>query len=484
MLFSYPMPQQTPPGVLLNRFLSPDARSTQRHPLVLTVIFGFLALLGACDFSGAPRRPNVLLIVLDTVRADHLSTYGYSKNTTPNLTTLAAEGVVYERCLSPGSWTLPSHASLFTGLYPRDHQTTCELPRVLRRKYRTIAEVLAENGYVTVGFSNNAWLNAATGLQQGFVEFFDVWRERRSDGRSADGIDEGAATTNNRIFRWLDRDTSRPFFMFVNYFEPHLPYRPPPPFDSKFVDPIFDSNMVAKARGWFHPRELGYVLKVPGMEVTDSEFEVMHSQYDGEIAYLDARLGELVEGLRKRRLLDNTVVIITSDHGEHLGDHEMMDHKMTLYDALLHVPLVIRYPPSVHQGSRVSTPVQLIDVFPTILHLCGIDEGHPGDSRLLPTAPQQTPSPRFFFAEFGRPTVFLEVILKRYPGVEYSRFDRSLAAISDGHYKLITGSDGRSELFDLRRDPGELNDVAPENPELVADLAQRLRNFQAKTPMQ
>ncbi|RLE25752.1 MAG: hypothetical protein DRJ65_07025 [Acidobacteria bacterium] len=470
--------------VLLNPFLARLIRSNQRHPLVLAAFFGLLALLAACDFSGARPRPNVLLIVLDTVRADHLSTYGYSKNTTPNLTALAGEGVVYERCLSPGSWTLPSHASLFTGLYPRDHKTTCELPRVLRRKYRTIAEVLAENGYATVGFSNNAWLNAATGLQQGFANFFDIWRERRPDGRSADGIDEGAATTNERIFRWLDHDTNRPFFMFVNYFEPHLPYRPPPPFDSKFVDANFDPIMVAEARGWFHPRELGYVLKVPGMEVTDSEFEVMHSQYDGEVAYLDARLGELIEGFRERGLLDNTVVIITSDHGEHLGDHEMMDHKMTLYDALLHVPLVIRYPPAVHQGSRVSAPVQLIDIFPTILDLCGIDEDQPEDSRLLPPSPQQAPPPRLSFAEFGRPTVFLEVMLKQYPGVEYSQFDRSLVAVNDGRYKLISGSDGRSELYDLHRDPGERNDIASENPDVVADLTNRLTDFQAKTPMQ
>lgn len=436
------------------------------------LVAGAIALVAGC---GRSTRPNVLLIVMDTARSDRLSCYGYARPTTPHVDGIAAEGLLYENCITPGSWTLPAHASLFSGLYPRDHHTDSG-NQTLAESFTTLAEELGAAGYQTVGFSNNVWLSKSSGLQQGFAEFHEVWR----DHLGPQFPDDGAGMTTERVLRWIDArpDPHRPFFLFINYFEPHLPYRPPPPYDRRFLPASADPQEVAMLQSWQHPREVGYILKVPGMAVSPEQFALLEAEYDGEIAYLDSRLGELVAGLRARGLYDSTVVAVTSDHGEHFGDHGLMDHKMSVYDALLRVPLVLRYPPALPHGRRIQAHVQTNDLYPTILRLAGIDRAAPAGSRLLPLEDGESAGREYTFAEFDRPTTFLAVMDKRFPGVDYRAFDRALKAVRGHRYKYIWTSDDRPELYDLGADPGEEHNLVASRPEVLAGLRDVLAAYE------
>jgi arylsulfatase A-like enzyme len=421
----------------------------------------------------------VLLIVMDTVRADRLSCYGYQKDTTPNLDRLATQGVLFEKAISAGSWTVPSHATLFTGLYLRDHKTTAANWK-LGAEFTTLAEELTAAGYATAGFSNNPWLTKGTGLTQGFGSFRDVWR---SPLQSRSG-DDGAALTVEIVLEWIDSPPGResPFFVFVNLMEPHLPYAPPRGFESRFLPEGAAPGRLAELREWKHPREVGYILGVAGYEVTREQFRGLDALYDAEIAYVDSKIGDLVHGLESRGRLEDTLLIVTSDHGEHLGDHDLMDHKFSLYDALIHVPLIIRYPRAVPQGVRVRGHVQTNDLFATVLGMAGVRRSTPPGAGFLPF--ENGPAKReHTIAEFGPPTEFLRVISSRFPGASYARFDRSLVAIRGPRYKYIWASDGGSELFDVVRDPHEERDLSAELVDVVEDLHAKLLAFYEGRPL-
>jgi arylsulfatase A-like enzyme len=448
----------------------------------LTTVVAVLTLAAATGGRGAETararpRPNVLLIVMDTVRADHLSGYGYEKPTAPSLERIAAEGVLYEQAISPGSWTLPSHATLFTGLYPRDHHTTAAHWK-LDDSFTTLAEILAAEGYATAAFSNNPWVSHGTGLAQGFAAFLDMWR----DDQRGRGGDDGAALTNELVLDLLGSPgRTAPFFVFINYLEPHLPYAPPASFERRFVPSSAPRALVDELRGWKTPRELAYILRVPGYEATGDQFRILGALYDAEIAYLDSKVGELVQALDSRGLLKDTLLIVTSDHGEHLGDHHMMDHKMSVYDALIHVPLIVRYPGVVPAGVRIRGPVQTNDVFPTVLKLCGIERPRTRDATVLPMREEDVVR-EDTFAEFGRPTEFLKIATRSFPGVDVAPFDRSLVAVRGPRYKYVWATDGRSELFDLGSDPSEEHDLSAGQPEVEARLRREVFAFRDGAP--
>ncbi|MGH9339828.1 MAG: sulfatase family protein [Acidobacteriota bacterium] len=422
--------------------------------------------------TDASSRPNVLLIVMDAVRADHLSPYGYARKTSPTLDRVAAEGVLYESAISAAPWTLPSTASLFTGRYARDHGVS-SMKLKLQPSQVTIAELLREAGYQTVGFSGNAFVGEVWGLAQGFDEFFDVWR-----GLSESRVDDGAEATNEWISDWLEtsRDTDRPFFMFAMYFEPHFPYSPPRPYSTRFLPDGADPEQVARLRSWKHPREVGYVLKAPGMEVTEREFEILKSQYDGEISYLDSRIGELLADFKTRGILDNTIVVITSDHGEHFGEHSLMDHKMSLYEEVIRTPLIIRYPPALSAGVRVRQQVQNVSILPTVLSLAGLKCPDNLNSPPLPIRGGQA-GQRYAFSEFERPAMFLDVMKEAFPQADPSPFDRALKAVRTERYKFIWSSDLKHELYDLKRDPREQNNLYRKRREAAQELLNVLEAF-------
>ncbi|HET7743268.1 MAG TPA: sulfatase [Gaiellaceae bacterium] len=436
------------------------------------------------------ERPNIVLLVLDSVRVANVSCYGYERETTPALDELARQGALFEQAISVGCWTLPVHTTVFTGLYPFSHGVTISRD-ALPEGAPTLARRLREIGYGTVCFSNNPYISAATGLTQGFETVEDLWRLTRPRGiakpkgsarlaglkdrggpaarvvlplarmaaRSRRAVramrawrstsDSGARLTNERIRAWLDgRQSDEPFFVFVNYMESHERYAPPYPYGRRFMRSA--PSPLALARANASKAEI-----LGGDEDRRArDIETVRSLYDGCLRYLDERVGELVEMLRSQGILDDTVVIVASDHGDSLGEHGFLGHRLHLYEPLVHVPLVIRYPKRFPAGTRVSEQVQLGDLFPTILDLSGAEGAAAGNGFKSLAGP---------FGGGHAFTVAENTAPKSMGGIR-------MRMVRDVQHKLIWRSDGKHELYDLTADPGERSNRVLSEPALAGRL--------------
>jgi hypothetical protein len=408
---------------------------------------GSLLLVAALPWAGGlvrPRSradvPNVLLIVLDTTRVDRLSAYGYERPTTPALERIAAEGLVFQRAYAASPWTLPSHASMFTGEYAAVHNATWE-HQFLDDRLPTMAEHLAEMGLRTAAFSRQPWLSDETGLMRGFEDFHDLywrsttalvatWRMGVDKIKARRGLeDKGAALVTDRFRAWINRHGDRPFFAFINYVEPHAYYQPPAPFREQFLaeerkdTPWGDSRNVAVQR--FNSGDLVY---------SADDLAAFSDLYDGAVAYQDSRMGEALDHLRETGLLDKTLVIITADHGENLGDHDLLGHEFCVYNTLLHVPLIVRLP-GLDPGPEAPIPAGQLE---SVLREAD-EAGGP------------------VFAElYKRP---LETDLwKASPRRE--ALARRLKCVVLGNMKYIRASDDTDELYDVIADPAEHDNLA------------------------
>ena len=408
-----------------------------------------------------------MLLVMDTVRADRFTWGGSPRVVAPRLEALARDGTVYRAAFSPAPWTVPAHASLFTGRYPSAHGTDCGALR-LPDAETTLAEILRDAGYRTVGYTANPWLGATYNFQQGFDTWGETWREVPEGSP-----DTGAGLNNQRIERFLrwyagNPDARRqPFFLFANYFEAHLPYHPPEPERGRMLRPGADAGRVERLSHLGHPDEMAFILG--RSDLTPDDLALLSDLYDGEVAYVDRRLGEVFDWLAETRLLDDTVVVVAADHGENLGDHGMLDHKMSVNATLLHVPLVVRYPRGVEAGRRIDTPVQLHDLFPTLLTLAGASppDGDVVEATALPGiagARGRDPQASIIGEFAGPPVDFLKVMAEAFPGADLSRFDRTLVSYRTGGDTLIWGSDGHHALYRNADDPGETRDLASADP--------------------
>jgi len=443
-----------------------------RRIVVCLIVGAFLLLVPAC--SRESRRPNVILIVLDTLRADHLGCYGYERPTSPNIDRLATESVVYEQAISTAPWTFPSHATLFTGLLPSHHHAHHEHLK-LAAEQTTVAERLAEAGYETVGFCNNPWITEQLGMTQGFERFDEVWRDKVSRGTfdinifvepELHGIeDAGAATTLEELERWLDgRESSRPFFLFVNLIEPHTYFDPPRDYRNRFLERSLTRDDVQRENVDFIDRAYA-----DGLDA--SLLERIRALYDGEIAYVDDWIGRFTGLLEQKDLLDASLLIVTSDHGEAFAEHRrcglpLIDHQLSLYRELLDVPLIVRYPAGrglrVANGTRVDAPVSTVDLVPTIIDVVGLvaDDGLDGFS-LAAGPPEEG---RLLVAEYYRPIVHLGLLYNHVQETETLNClaSRRIVSVQSGDRKLIVG--GRDDpplFFDHATDPFEL---APREP--------------------
>ena len=411
---------------------------------------------------------------MDTARADRFPWAGYDRPTAPRLQVLATQGAVYTAAFTPGPWTVPAHASLFTGQYPSLHRTDCGSLR-LPDEATTLAETLRGAGYRTLGYTANPWIGKGYNFHQGFDTYVETWRDVPDQSE-----DTGAALTNDRVLRWLrwrqqNREARRqPFFLFINYFEPHLPYHPPEPERSRLLGPSADPERVARLSRLGHPEEMRFIMGVSDLTAVD--LAILNALYDAEIAYTDRRIGEVVDALNELGILDQTIVAVAGDHGENIGDHGMMDHKLSVHDTLLRVPMLLRYPPGVPAGGVVATPVQLHDLYPTLLALA--DAPPPADVPIeavtLPGAGVPTPGRKPgapIVAEFvGPPVEFLQVLEELFPARDLARFDRRLVALRQGGYKIHWASDGRHALYNVVDDPGEMHDLAASDPGRVRGL--------------
>lgn len=414
---------------------------------------GFASL--APTVGGAP---NVLLIILDTVRADALGLYGSPRPTSPNIDAFASGGVVFNRAFSTSPWTLPSHASMFTGVYASQQSGDFLTP--FDGQPRTLAEVLRERGYATVAFvANHHYASYESGLNEGFIAYndfnvslrqvlksssigqtemlfslfdatawSDVWRALRASNLYVNPKPESdpkrAPRVTDEFLAWQQADSQgsrseRPYFAFLNYFDAHKPHEPPEPWATKFVKVT--------------PRELG--------------------RYEGEVALIDHEVGRLLDSLKGRGVLERTIVVITSDHGEHFGEHGLNGHGNSLYLPVLHAPLIIRYPRTVPAGVRVTESVSLRDLAATILDLSGAGTPHafPGAS-LAGTWRQGDAKARSeIVAELSKG-------IRTAPNLPVSR--GSMRTLIDSSWHYIRNGDGREELYDLRTDLAEQVNLA------------------------
>jgi arylsulfatase A-like enzyme len=399
-----------------------------------------------------------VLITMDTVRADHTSLYGYARATTPQLAALAQSATVYSHPVAASNTTLVSHASIFTGFYGswNGARSVGETQTPISPRYATLAELLGAQGYSTAAIAaNSAYLIPYFGFDRGFQVFQVPNALRVLAPEKSYCLRHGARMIldhflntsefdlefvrseeiNQSAFPLLDRAKSngRPFFLFVNYMDAHNPYVPPAPFNALF--PGHDKTL-------HHIEELGGMVDRHQIDVKRALGHFI-SQYDGGIAYVDSQIGALISRLKQQGLYDNTLIVITGDHGEGLGEHGVWGHGVTAYENVVYVPLIVKYPNDT-EARRVDEPAGHVDILPTILDFTGTPQPSAAQGRSLRSGTR-----RNLFTE-AFPSTHL---------IEGRKQDYTARALFSGNFKLIETTKGRRELYDLSADPGETHDV-------------------------
>jgi len=433
----------------------------------LTVALRVVAILAAAALmvscSQEPPRPNIVVVVLDTVRLDYTGPGGIDEGLTPALDGLAADGTVFTRAWSNAPWTVPSHASMFSGLLPSSHKCTGRNFTFLSPT-PTFAELLGESGYQTVAFFSNPWLSdRLTGMLRGFEERFV------ESGRGTEiltTVDQGGGRTVANVSTWLsERGDERPFLMFVNLLEPHLPYHPPADYRQTRLSDIPHDYLVTTSMA----HELNAGLLKPG----EIDFERVSRLYGGDVNTADRYLGELIRLLKEHGFYEEAVVIVTSDHGENLGDHGYMDHQFGVFASLIDVPLVVRAPALLPTGAR-GDPVMLTDIYDTVLDVAGIETGPvTPHSRSLLEAPWDAARPQV--AEYtGANPELVKHLRHLNPSHDTSRQEVAFAKVRVDSLELTVGADGSRTLFDLKNDRERELNLAPANPAVAGALFELL----------
>lgn len=481
-------------------------------------------------------KPNILFIVLDTLRRDRLSAYGHHRETSPEFDEFSTGATLFNRAVAPAQWTIPSHTSMFTGLYPSTHQVI-EANRQLSGSYPTVSEILQADGYHTVGFCNNPLVGVLnTGLQRGFDNYYNyagaavtrplqtrhwglprplntywqrfaraagnqfaqndwlfrvslhpmltpIWtRYINYKGHTENSISDVIAYTK----RHREQGDGQPLFTFLNLMGAHLPYRPPQDALDRIApslrrDPSayrFMGRFNADAARWASPSD-------PPLE--DWERQVIDDFYDAEIAHQDVHLGRLLRYLKASGALDDTMVIIAADHGEGHGDHDFFGHSFVVYQELVHVPLLIHYPEQFPAGKQVETNISTRRIFHTVLDVAGVkpplDEADPnanvhGLSLARATNCKPDTEGGIAFSEAFPPHTFLSVLEHRNPSlIDKLRLTQVRRGVYDGAHKLAMVADHVEGLFDVNHDPLEMVDVSTQQHALVTELKAKLSGF-------
>ncbi|MCL5671023.1 MAG: sulfatase [Acidobacteria bacterium] len=415
--------------------------------------------------------PNIILITLDTVRADHLSSYGYSRETTPHLDQFAQEGVLFENAIAPASWTLASHASIFTGLLP--HQQGADWTVPLGPGPHTLAEVLRSRGYETAGFTANTYCEKVWGLGRGFETYNDnndSLRQNLAQTFVGEAMVQplyqdfcrydvfyrrDARQLNGSIFRWFRCRTKRPYFLFINYFDAHDPYLTSRSYNHRFGSvstPLMRSVHLEADR------------RQPSERLSASAQAAVVSGYDNCLAYLDNQVGRFLQRLRQSPGWQNTIVIITADHGEEFGEHGYYGHGYDLYREVLHVPLII-VGPEVPRGVRIQNPVGILELFSTVLDMAG------GGN---------TPFSRYSLARFWNPAFkpqpFDDAVVSEVDHFVIQEKGDAMISLTTPQWQYIYDSAGRQQLYRWTTDPREQSNLAtsPGEQATLTDLRTQL----------
>jgi len=476
--------------------------------------------------SDAPG--NVLFVVMDTVRADHLTPYGYDRETTPGLAEFATEAAVFEEAVAPAPWTLPVHASLFTGLYPSQHGADQENPYL--EGATTLAETLSAAGYDTACYSSNAWITPYTHLTDGFDHqdnFFEVmpgdllsgplaraWKTMNDNERLRAIADKlvslgnvaheyfaGGEGADSKTPAVIDRtkafvEEADDWFAFVNLMDAHLPYHPPDEFADEFAPGVDSTDVCQNSKEY----------NSGARDIDDDEWADIRNLYDAEIAHIDAQLTRLFDWLKERGEWEDTTVVVCADHGELHGEHDLYGHEFCLYDPLVNVPLMVKHPAL--DADRRTDTVELVDLYHTVLDALDVSGGDPAapgetavgrdptrsllrdDYRAFDAAADPDPgqaaarSGAYGFVEYSRPVVELKQLEEKAAAAgidldEESRFYSRMRAARrpDAKYVRIDRID--DEAYRLDTDPAEATNLAGDDDDAIAATERVLADFES-----
>lgn len=469
------------------RLFRGDARRQRRNGAGILAALAAIFLLARIfavrqEDAGPGRAPemdgshpaNIIIMLADSLRPDHLSAYGYPLPTSPAIDRLAREGVLFVRGYAASNWTVPTHASLFTGLYPSSHGCY-SLYSTLDPAAPTLAQILSRNGYLTGGFVDNRLLGSRYGLMRGFHKILGVDNEHKVSlalSRVCDRLFQDRSASKNILRtagKWIERAQARkvPYFLFFNFMDTHLPYRPRKPYIQEFLRSFPARGVNKKLARKFTTDEIN--TKKAANELyagmTAADWDWLGRFYDSNIRALDEQIGSFLESLKNRGLLANTLVIVTADHGEFFGEGGIGGHlHSSMNDAGLRIPLIVWCPGRLPPG-RITWAVSQVDLFPTVLKLAGCADAIPravqGEDLFAPSARN------------GLLAEFWDDIRQRFSRAFYA-----------GDFKLVAPASGRRELYDLKNDPREKTDLALRRAALLSSLAallaERLRSMPQK----
>ena len=401
----------------------------------VTILFLVIAVvLGGYFWLGRQRSiANVILISMDTTRSDFLGCYGYGRQTTPNIDALAGEGFLFENTISPQPFTLPAHCSMLTGTVPPYHGVLDNKDYKLGEDNVVLSEILKANGFTTAGFVSSFVLDSQFGLDQGFDVYDDQFDSVQVSG---EGAERRGDETTDRAIKWLDEKRGRKNFVFLHYFDPHFPYNAPEPFKSKFGNSRLPQNHLDE------------------------------NAYAAEIAFTDHCIGRVIAKLKELDMYETSLIIVTSDHGEGLGDHGEEAHGYFIYQETVKVVLVVKLP-GLNKAHRITPVTGLVDIVPTVCSLLGIESpaGIQGKDLSPFFAGQLEPyADRHVYTQTLLPTVYLA---------------NPLLGVVNDKYKYIQTS--RPELYDLTRDPKELDDLAKDQPSRARIMKDKLSQILEET---
>ena len=407
--------------------------------------------LAAC--GSEPRPRSAILVVVDTLRADHLGSYGHRRATSPHLDARAAAGRVFEQAWATSSWTLPSFGSLYTGQLPSRHQAGLRIKgrrnfhRRLSRQFPTLAEILAERGFATGAIASNPYLHQSWGVARGFQDYDFVSVDNAVIRRAHVAVEQAQ--------RWIGARGDQPFFLMLHLFDPHMNYDPHPDVQGRFTGDLASrlTLPIGNLRG----------LRSGAVELDDADVQFLGAAYDEEIAAVDQALEQLFAWMDERGLSDDCLVVFTSDHGEELFEHGGFEHGHAMWEELLHVPM-IAWGPGVAAG-RSSDPVSIADLMPTILEGLGV-----------------APPADLYGISLWQHLTAAAPLPDRLIVAEGTTYGSSGKAIRRRDTKLIRRGQDEGALFDLGGDPGESRDLRAEQPGTYGELLELLMEHPARRP--
>lgn len=441
------------------------------YPIFL-VNLPYVSKVRTAEKSSETSLPNIILVTIDTLRADHLSCYGYKQITTPAIDALSREGVLFEKSVSQEPQTNPSHWSILTSKYPTAHGSLINGHTVNKNDFN-LAELLLKKGYRTAAFVSSYVLDSSFGFDAGFQEYDDEFHILRGISKLGsfkvfekiglfdknNSFERRGDQTNKRVFHWLEQKSRSPFFLWVHYFDPHAPYNPPAPYHSKF-DPAYQGRF---------KEDFNFDSLSKKMSYSEGEITHIKALYDGEINFIDAQIHNILNKLRELNLYDNSIIVLTSDHGEDLMENGSFGHGDALFDTSIKVPLIIKFDKSEFSNRRVKDQVQSIDIMPTLLER--LNQKAPkelqGNSLLSLIHEREKNKPKDGFSETHTPVA-----------------SKTKYSIRNEKWKLIvTQEENIRELYDLEKDPWEQENLSTKGVIEEKLLEEKLKKWLKKNKM-